>query len=120
MGWLEISLTYNECDHTLNCFLIRARDLSSIDITSPLDPYARLNIVTKYDKVKQLKWLQTRTVHNTRCPEFNETVQFFGVEPDEMHTSILYVVILDEDKFGSDFLGTAKIQLKLVSPFFCY
>lgn len=115
MGWLEISLTYSEIDHTLDCFLIRARDLSTIDITSPIDPFARLNIVTQYDKLKQLKWMQTRTVHNTRCPEFNEIVQFFGVEPDELATSILYVVILDEDKFGSDFLGTAKIQLKLVN-----
>lgn len=118
MGWLEISLTYNECDHTLDCFLIRARDLSFIDITSPLDPYARLNIVTEHDRTKQLKWMQTRTVHNTRCPDFNETIRFFGVEPDEMATSILYVVILDEDKFGNDFLGTAKIQLNLVSHFY--
>lgn len=115
MGWLEISLTYSEFEHTLDCFLLRARDLSAEDITSPLDPYARLNIVTKYDKLKQKKWLQTRTIHKTRCPEFNETVRFFGVEPDELTKSILYVVILDEDKYGTDFLGTAAIQLGPVS-----
>lgn len=115
LGWLEVSLTYSEIEHTLDCFLFRARDLSAVDITSPLDPYARLNIVTQYDNLKQMKWLQTRTIHKTRCPEFNETVRFFGVEQDELATSILYVVILDEDKYGSDFLGTAKIQLGPVS-----
>lgn len=119
MGWLDVSLTYSEMEHTLDCQLLRARDLPSIagtDITCPPDPYARLNIVTQYDKLKQNKWLQTKTVHKTRCPEFNETVRFFGVEPDELATSILYVVILDDDKFGSDFLGTAKIYLGPVSP----
>lgn len=118
MGWLDVSLTFSEMEHTLDCFLLRARDLPSIagtDITSPPDPFCRLNIVTQYDKLKQNKWLQTKTVHKTRCPEFNETVRFFGVEPDELATSILYVVILDDDKYGSDFLGTAKIYLGPVS-----
>lgn len=54
-------------------------------------------------------------MHKTRSPEFNETVRFFGVEPEELSMSTLYVVILDEDKYGSDFLGTAKIQLGPVS-----
>lgn len=114
MGWLDVSLTYTESEHTLDCFLLRARDLPAIDITSPPDPYARLNIVTQCDKVKHKKWLQSRTVHKTRCPELNETLRFFGVEPDELVTSFLYVVLLDDDKYGSDFLGMAKINLGLV------
>lgn len=117
MGWLDISLTYNEIDHVLDCYLLRARDLLTIDITCPPDPYARLNIVMESDKLKQNKWLQTRTVYKTRCPEFNESVRFFGVEADELSNSMLYVVILDEDKYGSDFLGTAKIQLAPVSNY---
>lgn len=115
MGWLDISLVYSELEHTLDCFLLRARDLPAIEITCSPDPYARLNIVTETNTLKQKKWLQTRTVHKTRCPEFNETVRFCGVEPDELATSTLYVVILDEDKYGSDFLGTAKIPLEPVS-----
>lgn len=115
MGWLDISLVYSENEHTLDCFLLRARDLPAVEITCPPDPYARLNIVTGFDKLKQKKWLQTRTIHKNRCPEFNESVRFFGVEPDELATSRLYVVLLDEDKYGSDFLGTAKIPLGPVS-----
>lgn len=115
MGWLDISLVYSEHEHTLDCFLLRARDLPAIEITKPPDPFARLNIVTEHNKLKQKKWLNTRTVHQTRCPEFNETVRFFGVEPEELPTSRLYVVLLDEDKYGSDFLGIAKIPLASVS-----
>lgn len=112
LGWLEISLLYTEAEHSLDCTLIRARDLLAMDIPSCLaDPYCKLNIITEYGTPKQKKWLQTRTVHKTRSPEFNETVRFFGVEPEELISSILYIVILDEDKYGSDFLGTAKIQL---------
>lgn len=117
MGWLDVSLTYNKCEQTLDCFLLRARDLPTIvgtDITCPPDPYARLNIVMR-DRLKQKNWLQTRTVQKTRCPEFNETVRFLGVQPDDLVISILYVVILDDDKYGSDFLGTAKIHLGPVS-----
>lgn len=114
LGWLELLLIYTEAEHTMDCSLFRARDLPAIDITCLPDPYARLNIIMENGTPKQKKWLQTRTVHKTRSPEFNETIRFFGVEPDELATSILYVVILDEDKYGSDFLGTAKIQLATV------
>lgn len=114
-GWLDVSLIYSENEHTLDCTILRARDLPAVEITCAPDPYARLNIVTECDKLKQKKWLQTHTVQKTRCPEFNETVRFFGVEPEELPTSRLYIVILDEDKYGSDFLGTVKIHLGPVS-----
>lgn len=116
LGWLELSLLYTEAEHSLDCSLLRARDLPAMDLTSLADPYCKLNLVnTVYGTPKQKKWIQTKTVHKTRSPEFNETIRFFGVEPDELDVSMLYVVILDEDKYGSDFLGTAKIQLRPVS-----
>lgn len=111
LGWLELSLLYTQAEHTLDCSILRARDLAAMDINCLPDPYARLNIITEYGTAKQKKWLQTKIIHKTRSPEFNETLRFFGVEPEELAASILYVVLLDEDKYGSDFLGTAKIQL---------
>lgn len=107
LGWLELSLLYAEMDHSLDCSILRARDLAAMDITCLPDPYARLNIITEFGRAKQMKWLQTKIIHKTRSPEFNETVRFFGVEPQELATSTLYVVLLDED----DFLGTAKVAL---------
>lgn len=115
LGWLELSLVYLESDHALDCALLRARDLPPMDNAGLTDPFCKLNIITEYGTIKQKKWLQTKIVHKTRTPEFNETLRFFGVEPEELCVSTLYVVVLDDDKCGHDFLGVAKIQLGPVS-----
>lgn len=39
LGWLELSLLYSEADHTLDCSLLRARDLPAMDIATLADPY---------------------------------------------------------------------------------
>lgn len=114
LGWLEVRLVYNAVQKTLDCTLFRARDLPAIDIICLPDPYARLNIVSEWGQLKQDKWLQSKCVQKTRSPEFNETIRFGGVEADELNGGVLYVVLLDEDKFGSDFLGAGRVQLKAV------
>lgn len=115
LGWLEVRLVYNAVQKTLDCTLFRARDLPAVDIICLPDPYARLNIVSEWGQLKHEKWLQSKIVAKTRSPEFNETIRFGGVEADELQGSVLYVVLLDEDKFGSDFLGAGRVQLKVVS-----
>lgn len=114
LGWLEVSLLYTEADHVLDCSLLRARDLPAMDVSLLADPYCKLNIITDDGNIKQRKWLQTRTNYKTRNPVFNETIRFFGVEPDELRTSTLFIVLLDEDKYGSDFLGVGKFHLSTV------
>lgn len=114
LGWLEVRLVYNSGQKTLDCTLFRARDLPANDIICLPDPYARLNIVSEWGQLKQDKWLQSKCVQKTRSPEFNETIRFGGVEPEELQ-GVLYVVLLDEDKFGCDFLGAGRVQLKSVS-----
>lgn len=118
LGWLEISVNYSEADHTLDCSLLRARDLPAMDVSGHADPFCKVNIITDYGS-KQKKWFSTKTVHKTTNPEFNEKVRFLGVEPDELiNGCMLYVVIMDDDHFGHDFLGAAKINLAPVSiPF---
>lgn len=115
LGWLEVSLLYTESDHLLDCSLLRARDLPAMDIALQADPYCKLNIITEFGTIKQMKWIQTRTLYKTRNPVFNETVKFFGVEPDELRASFLYIVIMDDDKYGSDFLGVGKFPLASIS-----
>lgn len=111
LGWLELVLRYSEADHTLDCAVVRARDLPAMDTAGLADPFCKVNIITEYGTVKQAKWFRTRTVHKTINPEFNESVRFMGVEPDELAHAMLYVVVLDDDRYGHDFLGTAKVAL---------
>lgn len=104
-------LSYTESDHTLDCAVVRARDLPAMDAAGVADAFGMVNIVTGYGTVKQKKWFRTRTVHGTVHPEFNETVRFLGVEPEELAQSTLYVVVLDDDRYGHDYLGAAKVAL---------
>lgn len=89
-----------------------------MDLSGHADPFCKINIITEYGS-KQKKWFATKTVHKTTNPEFNEKVRFLGVEPDEViNGCMLYVVILDDDHYGHDFLGAAKLNLAPVStPF---
>ncbi|XP_017485868.1 PREDICTED: double C2-like domain-containing protein beta [Rhagoletis zephyria] len=114
LGWLEVAASYRENLHSLDCTMVRARDLPAMDVAGLTDPYCKLNIVTPDGTTKYTRWLRTKTVHKTRNPEFNETLQFVGVEPEELVSSSLYVAIFDDDKFGHDYLGGAKIALAAV------
>ena len=97
---------------------MRARDLSLMDCTGLVDSFCKVNIITGDGMPKQKKWFCTRTIHKTKNPEFNESIRFLGVEPEELSTSILYIVLLDDDNYGHDFLGAAKIHLESVNLFF--
>lgn len=97
----------------LHCSVIRARDLRSMDAYGLADPFCKLNIVT-VDGLCRQSWSRTKTVHKTRNPEFNESITFAGVPPEGMYNSWLYIVLLDDDKYGHDFLGTAKVNLNMV------
>ncbi|XP_068159146.1 rabphilin-3A [Drosophila tropicalis] len=114
LGWLEISISYRENFHSLDCTMVRARDLPAMDSAGLADPYCMLNIITPEAHAKYTRWQRTKTVHKTRNPEFNETLQFVGVEPEELGNSLLYVALFDDDKYGHDFLGAAKVCLSTV------
>ncbi|KAM8719104.1 hypothetical protein ACLKA7_011762 [Drosophila subpalustris] len=114
LGWLEIAISYRESFHSLDCTMVRARDLPAMDAAGLADPYCKLNIITPEAHTKYTRWQRTKTVHKTRNPDFNETLQFVGVEPEELGNSLLYVALFDDDKYGHDFLGAAKICLSTV------
>jgi rabphilin-3A len=90
-----------------------ARDLPALDKNGLADPFCKLNIITQENHLRQKKWERTKTVHSSRNPEFNECIKFCGIGPEEILD--LYVVLLDDDKFGHDLLGSTKISLAPVS-----
>lgn len=114
VGWLEVVLSYDETEQVLHCSVIRARDLRSMDANGLADPFCKLNIVSAEGTCRHVNWSRTKTVHKTRNPEFNEAIAFAGVSAENLTSSWLYIVLLDDDKFGHDFLGTAKVNLAMV------
>lgn len=55
--------------------------------------------------------MRTKTVHKTTNPEFNETVNFYGITETDIQRKTLHILVLDDDKYGNDCLGEAKIPL---------
>lgn len=75
------------------------------------DPFCKVNVITPENNLRHTRWYKSRISHKTTNPEFNETFTFMGMSTEEINGSSLYVVILDDDKYGNDFLGAAKIPL---------
>lgn len=114
LGWLEVSINFDESQDTLFCTLLRARDLPPMDAQGLSDVFCKLNIITPENTLRHTRWQTSRISHKTNNPEFNETFTFIGISMEEMALSALFVVLLDDDKYGNDFLGATKISLGLV------
>lgn len=114
LGWLEVSINYDETQDTLFCTLLRARDLPPMDSQGLSDPFCKVNIITADNTLRHTRWQKSRIAHKTNNPEFNETFTFMGMSFEDMTASSLFVVLLDDDKYGNDFLGATKISLGLV------
>lgn len=105
-----MSLNYEESQDTLYCTVLRARDLPAIDAQGLSDPFCKINIITE-ETIRHTRWQKTRIAHRSVNPEFNEAFTFIGMSIEDISNSQLYVVILDDDKYGNDFLGAAKVAL---------
>ncbi|CRK92213.1 CLUMA_CG005704, isoform B [Clunio marinus] len=114
LGWLEVSVNYDESQDTLFCTILRARDLPPMDSQGLSDPFCKVNIITPENTLRHTRWQKSRIAHKTNNPEFNETFTFIGMSFEDMNSSNLFVVLLDDDKYGSDFLGATKISLGLI------
>jgi Ca2+-dependent lipid-binding protein len=78
------------------------------------DPFCKLNIITAENRTRHTRWQKSRVSHKTNNPEFNETFSFIGMSSEDINACALFCVFLDDDKYGNDFLGAAKISLGLV------
>ncbi|KYN02637.1 Double C2-like domain-containing protein beta [Cyphomyrmex costatus] len=90
-----------------------------MDIQGLADPFCKLNILP-VGKASTSRRLRTKTVHKTRDPEFNETVNFYGTtETDYYNTWIkaLHILIIQDDPSGQDFLGEARFPLHELLPY---
>ncbi|XP_068087082.1 rabphilin-3A [Anabrus simplex] len=113
LGTIELSLLYDPIAFALHCSLHRAKGLKPMDINGLSDPFCRLNLLPTGGKSNRLK---TRTVHKTRNPEFNETLTFYGVTDTDLAKKIMHILVLDDDKYGHDFIGEARIVLSHLQP----
>lgn len=70
-----------------------------MDIQGLADPFCKLNILP-VRKASTSRRLRTKTVHKTRDPEFNETVNFYGTtETDVKIMDINSMIANDNNKY---------------------
>ncbi|KYN41143.1 Double C2-like domain-containing protein beta [Trachymyrmex septentrionalis] len=112
-GILEVSLRYDPADQCLQCKVERARRLRPMDIQGLTDPFCKLNILP-VGKASTSRRLRTKTVHKTRDPEFNETVNFYGTtETDNNYMLEISHVDNEEETWGICSSGRGQIQISL-------
>ncbi|KAG8282114.1 double C2-like [Homalodisca vitripennis] len=113
LGILELTLVYDSETSSIHVSLHRAKNLKPMDINGLADPFCKLNLLPAGTKSHRLR---TRTVHKTRNPEFNETLTFYGITENDLAVRALHVLVLDDDKYGHDFMGEAKYPLDRLRP----
>ncbi|ESN97777.1 hypothetical protein HELRODRAFT_85254, partial [Helobdella robusta] len=55
---------------------------------------------------------RTKTKIKTRNPEFDETVEYHGVEEEDLQRKMLRITVFDETRLSSKFIGETMIMLK--------
>ncbi|XP_059486498.1 rabphilin-3A isoform X2 [Neocloeon triangulifer] len=115
LGSMQFSVTFDPQTSTLHCCLIRAKGLRGMDVNGLCDSYCRAQLLPSTSG-KAITPLRTKTVHKTRDPEFNETLAWFHVTPADHIRKTLHIVIYDEDKYGDEALGSARLHLARLTP----
>ncbi|XP_062373225.1 rabphilin-3A-like [Sardina pilchardus] len=110
LGALEFSLLYEQESNSLHCNIIRGKGLKPMDSNGLADPYVKLHLLPGASKATKLR---TKTLRNTRNPNWNETLVYHGLTEDDLQRKTLRLSVCDEDKFGhNEFIGETRVPLK--------
>ncbi|XP_063043738.1 rabphilin-3A-like [Engraulis encrasicolus] len=110
LGALEFSLLYEQEQNSLHCNIIRAKGLKPMDSNGLADPYVKLHLLPGASKATKLR---TKTLRNTRNPNWNETLVYHGLTEEDLQRKTLRLSVCDEDKFGhNEFIGETRVPLK--------
>ncbi|KAK7169911.1 hypothetical protein R3I94_000220 [Phoxinus phoxinus] len=110
LGALEFTLLFDQGNSSLHCNIIKAKGLKPMDSNGLADPYIKLHLLPGASKSTKLR---TKTLRNTRNPNWNETLVYHGLTDDDMQRKTLRISVCDEDKFGhNEFIGETRVALK--------
>ncbi|KAL2079561.1 hypothetical protein ACEWY4_025305 [Coilia grayii] len=110
LGALEFSLLYEQENNSLHCNIIRGKGLKPMDSNGLADPYVKLHLLPGASKATKLR---TKTLRNTRNPNWNETLVYHGLTEEDLQRKTLRLSVCDEDKFGhNEFIGETRVPLK--------
>ena len=109
LGYIQFSVEYIPTLLQLKINLISATDLPARDSNGFSDPYVKLHLLPGIAKATKLR---SKTIYKNLNPHFNETFHYDGVTVSDIENKTLRLTVLDEDKFGFDFIGEYRLPLK--------
>ena len=109
LGHLQFNVEYIESLLQLKIHLVSATNLPACDSNGLSDPYVKIHLLPGIAKATKLR---SKTVYKNLNPRFNEDFHYDGVTLGDLDTKTLRLTVLDEDKFGFDFIGEYRLPLK--------
>ena len=111
LGSIQFSVEYVQSLQQLKIHLISASNLPACDSNGLSDPYVKLHLLPGIAKATKLR---SKTIYKNLNPKFNETLQYDGINLHDLDEKTLRLTVLDEDKFGFDFIGEYRLPLKTI------
>ncbi|KAM7085010.1 synaptotagmin-7 isoform 3-T3 [Molossus nigricans] len=110
LGRIQFSVGYNFQESTLTVKIMKAQELPAKDFSGTSDPFVKIYLLP--DKKHKL---ETKVKRKNLNPHWNETFLFEGFPYDKVVQRVLYLQVLDYDRFSrNDPIGEVSIPLNKV------
>ncbi|XP_056268697.1 synaptotagmin-7b [Pseudoliparis swirei] len=107
LGRVQFSVGYSFQDSTLTVKILKGQDLPAKDFSGTSDPFVKLYLLP--DKKHKL---ETKVKRKNLNPHWNETFLFEGFPYEKVVQRILYLQVLDYDRFSrNDPIGEVSVPL---------
>ncbi|XP_010631326.1 synaptotagmin-7 isoform X4 [Fukomys damarensis] len=110
LGRIQFSVGYNFQESTLTVKILKAQELPAKDFSGTSDPFVKIYLLP--DKKHKL---ETKVKRKNLNPHWNETFLFEGFPYDKVVQRVLYLQVLDYDRFSrNDPIGEVSTPLNKV------
>ncbi|KAH9490645.1 hypothetical protein Btru_052216 [Bulinus truncatus] len=110
LGEIQLQISHDDFDNTLNVHVIQARNLRPRDLNGLSDPFVKLYLLPGRGPENKRR---TKHIPRTLNPEWHQTVMFQDVARLELQNKVLEITVWDYDRFkANDFLGELIIELR--------
>ncbi|PVD25129.1 hypothetical protein C0Q70_15627 [Pomacea canaliculata] len=109
LGAIQLQLSHDDYDNTLNVHVIQAVNLRPRDINGLSDPFVKVYLLPGRGPENKRR---TKHIPRTLNPEWHQTLVFQDVARGELQNKVLELTVWDYDRFkANDFLGELVLEL---------
>ncbi|CAH1803431.1 unnamed protein product, partial [Owenia fusiformis] len=110
VGEIQLQLSYDDYDNSLNVHVIRARNLPPKDANGLADPYVKVYLLPGRNNDHKRR---TKVIPCTLEPDWQQTMVFMDAPKHTLKNRSLEFSVWDHDKLSAnDFMGVVIVELK--------